>query len=83
MFASSAYFPINQMPSWLQSIANWNPISYTIDGVRRLMVYSGGLGTFQFQLGNPSLAFDFLFVGVFAAVITAICVVLSWKYLNK
>ena len=83
MFASSAYFPIGQMPSWLQSIANWNPISYTIDAVRRLMVYSGGMGTFKFQIGNASLGFDFLFVSVFAIVITAICVVLSWKYLNK
>jgi len=83
MFASSAYFPINQMPSWLQSIANWNPISYTIDAVRRLMVYSDGLGTLKFQVGNASLAFDFLFVGIFALVITTICVVLSWKYLNK
>ena len=83
MFASSAYFPINQMPGWLQSVANWNPISYTIDAVRRLMVYSSGLGTFRWQIGNQSLAFDFLFVGVFAVVITLICVVLSWKYLNK
>ncbi len=42
MFASSAYFPIAQMPSWLQAIANVNPISYTIDAVRRLMVFSDG-----------------------------------------
>lgn len=83
MMASSAYFPINQMPSWLQAVANWNPISYTIDAVRRLMVFSDGMGTFQLQLGNLSLGFDFLFVGVFAVVFTAICVVLSWRYLNK
>ncbi|MCL5949845.1 MAG: ABC transporter permease, partial [Candidatus Bathyarchaeota archaeon] len=43
MFASSAYFPIAQMPSWLQAIANVNPISYTIDAVRRLMVFTDGL----------------------------------------
>jgi ABC-2 type transport system permease protein len=83
MFASSAYFPINQMPGWLQAVANWNPISYTIDAVRRLMVFSGGLGTFQLQLGNQSLAFDFLFVGIFAIVVTTICIVISWRYLNK
>ncbi len=83
MMASSAYFPISQMPDWLQAVANWNPISYTIDAVRRLMVFSGGMGNFQFALGNQSLAFDFLFVGIFAIVVTAICVVLSWRYLNK
>ena len=83
MFASSAYFPIGNMPGWLQAIANVNPISYTIDAVRRLMVFSDGYGQFKLQLGNMSLPFDFLYVGVFAAVVTAICVVLSWKYLNK
>lgn len=74
MFASSAYFPIKNMPDWLQAIANVNPISYTIDAVRRLIVFSDGFGP---------LPIDFAFVGVFAIVVTAICVVLSWRYLNK
>ena len=74
MFASSAYFPINKMPDWLQAIASVNPISYTIDAVRRLMIFSDGYG--------PLIA-DFAFVGVFALVVTVICIVLSWRYLNK
>ncbi len=74
MFASSAYFPIAQMPSWLQAIANVNPISYTIDAVRRLIVFSDGFGP---------LPLDFAYVGIFAVIVTAICVVLSWRYLNK
>jgi ABC-2 type transport system permease protein len=74
MFASSAYFPIDKMPSWLQAIANVNPISYTIDAVRRLMVFSDGFGP---------LPLDFAYVGIFAVIVTAICVVLSWRYLNK
>jgi ABC-2 type transport system permease protein len=74
MFASSAYFPINKMPDWLQAIASVNPISYTIDAVRRLMIFSDGFGP---------LPLDFAFVGIFAVVVTAICVVLSWRYLNK
>lgn len=74
MFASSAYFPISNMPGWLQAIANVNPISYTIDAVRRLMIFSNGYS---------GLALDFAFVGVFAAVVTIICVVLSWRFLNK
>ncbi len=74
MFASSAYFPIGKMPGWLQSIANVNPISYTIDAVRRLMVFSDGFGP---------LPMDFAFVGIFAIVVTIVCVVLSWRYLNK
>jgi ABC-2 type transport system permease protein len=74
MFASSAYFPIDKMPDWLQTIASVNPISYTIDAVRRLMIFSDGFGP---------LLLDFAFVGIFAVVVTAICVVLSWRYLNK
>jgi len=74
MFASSAYFPITQMPEWLQVIASVNPISYTIDAVRRLMIFSDGFGP---------LVLDFAYVGLFAVVVTAICVVLSWRYLNK
>ena len=74
MFASSAYFPISQMPNWLQAIASVNPISYTIDAVRRLIVFSDGFGP---------LPLDFAVVGIFAIVVTAICVVLSWRYLNK
>jgi ABC-2 type transport system permease protein len=74
MFASSAYFPINLMPEWLQAIASVNPISYTIDAVRRLMIFSDGFGP---------LPLDFAYVGIFTIVVTAICIVLSWRYLNK
>jgi ABC-2 type transport system permease protein len=74
MFASSAYFPIAKMPSWLQYIASVNPISYTIDAVRRLMIFSDGFGP---------LPLDFAFVGAFAVIVTVICVVLSWRFLNK
>jgi len=74
MFASSAYFPIAQMPSWLQTIAYLNPISYAIDAVRRLMIFSDGFAP---------LPLDFAYVGTFAAVVTAICIVLSWSFLNK
>ncbi len=74
MFASSAYFPINKMPDWLQAVANANPISYTIDAVRRLMIFGDGYN---------QLPLDFAFVGIFAAVVTGLCVALSWRFLNK
>ena len=74
MFASSAYFPIENMPNWLQVIANANPISYTIDAIRRLMIFGDGYS---------KLPLDFAFVGIFALVVTAICVMLSWRFLNK
>ncbi|PMP88885.1 MAG: ABC transporter permease [Caldisphaera sp.] len=38
MFASSALFPLKQMPSWLQEIAKFNPITYAADIVRHNLV---------------------------------------------
>ena len=78
IFVSNAFFPINLMPSWLQAVANVNPLSYTTDAVRRLMIFSNGMGKYPF-----SLPFDFAYVGAFAAVSTIIGVVLSWRFLNK
>jgi ABC-2 type transport system permease protein len=74
MFASNAFFPINLMPDWLQAVANVNPMSYTTDAVRRLTIFSDGFS---------KLPFDFAYVGIFAAVLTIISIVLSWRYLNK
>lgn len=37
MFTSSALFPLEAMPSWLASIANWNPLTHTINPIRTLM----------------------------------------------
>lgn len=54
IFASSAYFPISQMPDWIQTIANVNPISYIIDAVRRLMVFSDGFGPSPLYFASSS-----------------------------
>jgi len=74
MFASNALFPINYMPDWLQAVANVNPLSYMTDAVRQLLI---------FNTDYIQLAFDFAYVGVFAAILTTIGIVLSWRFLNK
>jgi len=74
MFASNAFFPINFMPDWLQAVANVNPLSYTTDAVRQLLI---------FNTDYVKLAFDFAYVGIFALVLTVIGIVLSWRFLNK
>jgi ABC-2 type transport system permease protein len=74
-FASSAFFPIGYMPGWLQTIANVNPISYTIDGMRQLLIFD--------SINYTQLALDFAFVGIFATILTSIGIVLSWRFLNK
>jgi len=74
-FASSAFFPIDKMPTWLQAVANANPMSYTIDGMRQLLIFN--------SINYTQLAMDFAFVGIFAAILTTIGIVLSWRFLNK
>ncbi|HEY8371539.1 MAG TPA: ABC transporter permease [Pseudonocardiaceae bacterium] len=36
MFASSAYVPVENLPGWLQAIADVNPLTYAIDAARGL-----------------------------------------------
>jgi ABC-2 type transport system permease protein len=74
MFASNTFFPISQMPWWIQDIAKVNPVSYLTDAIRQLTVY---------QLNAQSLMFDFLFLGVFAIVFSVIGIAASWRYLTK
>ncbi|MCE4624970.1 MAG: ABC transporter permease [Desulfurococcales archaeon] len=38
MFASSALFPVEQMPSWMQKIAKANPVTYAADLVRHYLI---------------------------------------------
>ena len=74
MFASNTFFPISQMPDWIQAIAQVNPISYLTDAIRRLTVM---------EFNASAVMFDFAFLGIFAAVFSIIGIVLSWRYLTK
>jgi ABC-2 type transport system permease protein len=74
MFASNTFFPISQMPPWIQAIAQVNPVSYLTDAIRQLTVW---------QLDASSLIVDFTFLGIFAAVFSVIGMALSWRYLTK
>ncbi|MCL4400511.1 MAG: ABC transporter permease [Candidatus Parvarchaeota archaeon] len=73
LFTSNAFFPIAAMPSWLQVIANVNPVSYAIDIGRSSML---GVAS------SMSITFEFAYLGAFAVVMAAISIVLSWKLLK-
>jgi ABC-2 type transport system permease protein len=62
-FASSAIYPIDLMPPWLQVVAMLNPLTYMVDGLRTLMV--GGTS-------QHGLALDIAVLGVVFAVLVAI-----------
>jgi ABC-2 type transport system permease protein len=74
-FASSAFFPIERMPEWLQAVATVNPLSYTMNGMRQLLINP--------TIDYSQLALQYAYVGIFAAVLTTIGIVLSWRFLNK
>jgi ABC-2 type transport system permease protein len=40
-FASNAIYPIDLMPRWLQAVADVNPLTYLVDGLRATMVRAG------------------------------------------
>ncbi len=48
-FASNAIYPIAIMPSWLQAVANVNPLSYMVNGMRALLV-TGDLSQLPFDM---------------------------------
>jgi ABC-2 type transport system permease protein len=74
LFASNALFPVSIMPSWLQAVANVNPISYATDASRQLILYS---------INMSKLIMDFAVLGIFALVFSAIGILLSWRYLSR
>jgi ABC-2 type transport system permease protein len=37
-FASNALYPIELMPSWLQTLSLFNPLTYQVDALRYLMI---------------------------------------------
>jgi ABC-2 type transport system permease protein len=74
LFASNALFPSSIMPNWLQAFVKINPISYATDAARQLILYT---------VDVHQLAMDFLFLGVFAVIFSAIGILISWRYLSR
>ncbi len=63
-FASNAIYPMSIMPGWLQGVSYLNPLSYTVDGLRALMLADGESGF--------GLAVDFSVLTLTLAVLVVI-----------
>ncbi|MEM0007954.1 MAG: ABC transporter permease [Candidatus Bathyarchaeia archaeon] len=74
MFASNTFFPTRLMPDWMQAIASVNPLTYLTDAIRQLTIL---------PLDASKLIVDFAYLGVFAAVLSILGVVLAWRYLTR
>jgi ABC-2 type transport system permease protein len=78
MFASSALFPINIMPDWLQAIVKVNPISYSSDLIRAFILHSHSVGL---DISRITLNFEVLIA--FATIFSLIGIVLAERGLRK
>jgi len=75
LFASNAMLPINIMPSWLQGVVKFNPVSYANDAVRQMLL--GSTTTLA------PLWVDFGVLALFAGLLSVLGIVLSWRFLSK
>jgi len=80
LFASNAMLPVSIMPSWLQSVVRYNPVSYAVDGVRQMLL--GSASATGYSVLAP-LWLDFGVLIGFAAVLSILGIVLSWRLLSK
>ena len=65
MFLSGVFFPIEQMPWFMQAISRFLPLTYVADSLRKVMVLGAGI---------PELSFELSILIIFGIVMTAIAV---------
>jgi len=65
MFLSGIFFPIQQMPWFMQGISKFLPLTYASDALRKVMVLGAGI---------PAISTDVVVLMVFGIVMTTIAV---------
>ncbi len=80
LFASNAMLPVKIMPGWLQSVIQYNPVSYAVDGVRQMLL--GTASATGFSVLAP-LWVDFAVLTGFAALLGILGIILSWRLLSQ
>jgi ABC-2 type transport system permease protein len=65
MFLSGVFFPIQQMPWYMQDISQVLPLTYAVNALRKVMVLGAGV---------PAISTELTVMVVFGAVMTAIAV---------
>ncbi len=63
MFLSGVYFPLEIMPSYIQSTARVLPLTYFADGLRYAMIYRYPEGIYTNMAIVAVLAVGFIIVG--------------------
>jgi ABC-2 type transport system permease protein len=75
IFLSGVFFPVNNVPAWLETISKLNPLTYGVDAIRQIflggMAGQGAIGVTV--LGhNMTVIEDMLVVAVFGVILMSI-----------
>src|SRR5207249_11072275 len=69
IFLAGVFFPVNNVPIWMEVISKVNPLTYGVDAIRQVFLGSGlGLGVSVFG-HTMGLATEVLVVGILGAVL--------------
>lgn len=70
IFLSGVFFPVNNVPMWLQVISKINPLTYGVDAIRQLFLNGGSATTGITIFGHTmSILEDIMVVAVFGIVL--------------
>jgi ABC-2 type transport system permease protein len=74
MFLSGVFFPIQQMPWYMQTISQFLPLTYASDALRKVMVLGAGV---------PQISTDLIVLVVFGVVMIAIALPVFRKMMTR
>lgn len=76
MFASNVLVPLTMMPNWLQTIAKFNPLTYTADILRQALLMGSAAST-------STILEDLIILAITAVVLLTIGIIVASKSLRK
>jgi ABC-2 type transport system permease protein len=74
MFLSGVFFPIQQMPSFMQTLASFLPLTYAATAMRKVMVLGAGVS---------AITPEVVILGVFGIVLLAVAVPMFKRAMSK
>jgi ABC-2 type transport system permease protein len=73
LFTSNSFYPLQMMPWWLRSVAMVNPITYSNDAIRGLLLGTPGV----------NLYLDFAYLVAFAALFMGLLALMARRMLSR
>jgi ABC-2 type transport system permease protein len=74
MFLSGVFFPIQQMPWYMQTVSKFLPLTYAADALRKVMVLGASI---------PDISSELIILIAFGAIMTAIAVPVFRKMMTR